>query len=145
MIFSWPLFLVTFILPGFDFRYGWSAVPTCLVILAYAVTLFGYYLFFLVMKENSYASRVIEVEKDQKVISSGPYAIVRHPMYVCMLIIYTAMPLALGSYWALLTVIPIPFLLAIRIWGEEKVLKKDLKGYTEYTKKVKFRLIPYIW
>lgn len=105
----------------------------------------GYLLFFLVLKENTYASRIIEVEKGQKVISTGPYAIIRHPMYVAVLMMYVLSPLALGSYWAVLAVLPLPVLVIFRIKSEEKILRDILPGYREYTQKVKYRLIPYIW
>lgn len=105
----------------------------------------GYLLFFLVLKENTYASRIIEVEKGQKVISTGPYAIIRHPMYVAVLMMYVLSPLALGSYWAVLAVLPLPVLVIFRIKSEEKILRDKLPGYREYTQKVKYRLIPYIW
>ena len=105
----------------------------------------GYLLFFLVLKENTYASRIIEVEKGQKVISTGSYAIIRHPMYIAVLMIYVLSPLALGSYWAVLAVLPLPVLVIFRIKSEEKILRDKLPGYREYTQKVKYRLIPYIW
>ena len=105
----------------------------------------GYLLFFFVLKENSYASRIIEVENDQIVISTGPYAIIRHPMYLAVLLIYVFSPLALGSYWAMLAIFPLPILIVFRIINEEKVLMKELPGYKVYTQKVKYRLIPFIW
>lgn len=97
------------------------------------------------LKENTYASRIIEVEKGQKVISTGPYAIIRHPMYVAVLTMYILSPLALGSYWAVLAILPLPVLIILRIKNEEKILIDKLPGYREYTQKVKYRLIPYIW
>ncbi len=139
------LFSFTFLIPGFDFRYGWSAVPVVIVILADAIFLAGYYLFFLTLKENSYASRIIEVAKEQKVIATGPYALVRHPMYSAILLIVGVTPLCLGSYWGLLGVIPVILILALRILNEEKVLAKDLPGYKEYLQKTKYRLMPGIW
>lgn len=143
--FSWIFFLAIFIVPGLDFKYGWSEVPLPVIFISEFLVALGYFFFFLVLKENSYASRVIEVEKNQKVISTGPYSTVRHPMYTSIIIIYLATPTALGSYWALLTLIPIPIILVIRILNEEKVLKKELMGYKEYTEKVKYRLFPHIW
>ncbi len=138
-------FLAGMVVPGFDFRYGWSNVPAWLVIAANALVLGGYILIFFVFKENSYASRIITVEKGQKVISTGPYAVVRHPMYVGAVIMYAAMPIALGSYWALIFYLPIIPILVFRILNEEKVLSRDLEGYKEYCKKVKYRMIPGIW
>ncbi|MGD8342865.1 MAG: isoprenylcysteine carboxylmethyltransferase family protein [Desulfobacterales bacterium] len=137
--------LFTFLLPGFDRRFDWSHVPVRVVILADMVVLLGYGFVFLVLRENSYASRVIEVEKDQKVISSGPYAIVRHPMYLGVALMFLFTPLALGSYWALIPAVLMIFVLVPRIFNEEKVLQRDLEGYREYMQKVRYRLIPGIW
>ena len=142
---SYPVFLLAFILPGLDHRFGWSNVSPAVVILALFCYFVGYILFFLVLRANSYASRVIEVAVDQKVISTGPYAIVRHPMYLSMLMIYLFSPLALGSYWAMIpALLVIPVLIA-RILNEEKVLIKELPGYEEYTHKVRSRLFPKGW
>lgn len=138
-------FLFTFLLPGFDQRFGWSHVPVIMVIIADVVVLLGYGFVFLVLRENSYASRVIEVEKDQKVISSGPYAMVRHPMYLGVAVMFLFTPLALGSYWALIPSLLMIFFLIPRIFNEEKVLERDLDGYREYMQKVRYRLIPGIW
>lgn len=138
-------FLAVFLIPGFDFRYGWSSVPFTVVIIADAIFVFGYYLFFLTLKENSYASRIIEVDKKQKVISTGLYAIVRHPMYLSMLLILGITPLCLGSYWGLFDLIPVILVLILRILNEEKVLFKNLPGYKNYLLKVKYRLIPGLW
>jgi protein-S-isoprenylcysteine O-methyltransferase Ste14 len=143
--FSYLWFILTFLLPGFDYRLGWSHVPTAVVIAADALVFLGYYLFILVMKENTYASRVVEVEPGQKLISSGPYALVRHPMYLAVVVMYAFTPLALGSYWALipdLLIIPVLF---GRIRNEEKVLGRELSGYTEYMQQTRFRLFPGVW
>lgn len=138
-------FIFIFLIPGFDQRFGWSRVPVIMVIIADIVVLLGYGFVFLVLRENSYASRIIEVEKDQKVISSGPYAMVRHPMYVGVAMMFLFTPLALGSYWALIPSILMIFVLVPRIFNEEKVLERDLVGYREYMQKVRYRLIPGIW
>jgi len=138
-------FLGTYSLPGFDFRYGWSDVPLWVIILADIIIVLGYLIFFRVLKENAYASRIIEVEKEQEVISTGPYALVRHPMYVGVLIMYTFCPLALGSYWAVIPTVLLFIMIVFRIKNEEKVLSRDLKGYTEYMQKVKYRLVPGVW
>ncbi len=138
-------FFIGFLIPGLDYRFGWSNVPPALSIISCVIIFLSYLGVFYVMKANSYASRVIEVEKDQKVISNGPYAIVRHPMYTAMLLMFLFMPTALGSYWALIPFLPLIPIIVLRIFNEEKVLSKDLKGYTAYLKKVKFRLIPGIW
>ncbi len=139
------VFLTAFIIPGFDYRFEWSEVPFVVIIIADLFIFIGYLLFFLVLKENTHASRIIEVGKGQKVISTGPYAIIRHPMYVAVLMMYILSPLALGSYWAVLAVLPLPVLIILRIKNEEKILIDKLSGYREYTQKVKYRLIPYIW
>ena len=138
-------YLGAFFLPGFDFRFGWSQVPVSLVILAEVFVFAGYMYVFSVFRENQYASRVVEVEEEQKVISTGPYALVRHPMYLGMLVMFLFTPIALGSYWAL---IPAAFILPttfFRIVNEEKVLERELNGYKDYKAKVKSRLIPGIW
>jgi len=137
--------LVIFILPGFDFRYGWSNVPVWLCIAADVVVLASYILYILVMKTNTYASRVIEVEQGQQVITSGPYALVRHPMYLSMLLMMTASPLALGSYWAALPSFLFILLLAARAKNEEELLQKELAGYSEYMQKTRYRLFPGVW
>jgi protein-S-isoprenylcysteine O-methyltransferase Ste14 len=138
-------FLAAFLVPGLDYRFGWSFVPVAVIIAADVVVFCGYIFFFLVLRENSYASRVVEVEKEQKVISTGPYAYIRHPLYSAVLLIYLFSPLALGSFWALIAMIPLPFVLILRIKNEESLLKKELAGYEEYTGKVRYRLIPGIW
>lgn len=142
---SFLFFLPAFIIPGFDIRFGWSKVPWMLVVIADFMVMSGYLMFALVLKTNSYASRIIEVEKDQKVITTGLYAFVRHPMYLSVIILYAASPLALGSYWAMLPVVLLIPLLAARIRGEEKLLLENLEGYKEYTMKTKYRLLPGIW
>jgi protein-S-isoprenylcysteine O-methyltransferase Ste14 len=139
------IFLLGFIIPGFDKRFGWSNVPFIIVIIADIVILLGYLLIFFVFKQNSYASRIIEVEKDQKIISSGLYGFVRHPMYIGVIIMFVPTPIALGSYWGLIPIATIPLALIFRIINEEKVLCKDLPGYKDYCQKTKYRLIPYIW
>jgi len=105
------IFLIAFIIPGFDHRFEWSEVPFIVIIIADLFIFIGYLLFFLVLKENTYASRIIEVEKDQRVISTGLYAIVRHPMYVAVIMMYVLSPLALGSFWAVVAVLPLPVLI----------------------------------
>lgn len=147
----WIILLLTiiviteFLLPGFDQRWGWSQIPAGIVIAADILAAGAYYLYFLVIRENSYASRVIEVEQGQKVISSGPYAVIRHPMYTSMILLFLVIPIALGSYWALIpAVLCVPLYIA-RILDEEKMLIRDLPGYAEYMQKVKHRLLPGIW
>lgn len=138
-------FFAAFVLPGFDYRFGWSDVSGYIIILADIVILIGYFIFALVLRENSFASRIIEVEEDQKVISTGPYSIVRHPMYSGVLIMYLLSPVALASYWAVIPASLLLPLIIFRVINEEKVLIHELKGYKEYKQKVKYRIIPGIW
>ena len=137
--------ILAFLLPGFDKRFGWSNVPVWLVILADILMLLGYGITIWVFMENQYASRIVEVEEEQQVISTGPYAIVRHPMYVGALIMYIFSPLALGSYWSMIPALFIIPVLAYRAYDEEKVLIRGLPGYEEYKQKTRYRLIPGIW
>ncbi len=140
---SW--FLVSFAVPGFDYRFGWSEVPVWLVVVSVVVMISGYILFIAAMVQNRYASRVIELQPDQRVIETGLYSVVRHPMYAGAVIMYTACPLVLGSYYAMIPTLLLPPLLMYRIWNEEKFLLAGLAGYAEYAKRVRFRLIPYVW
>jgi protein-S-isoprenylcysteine O-methyltransferase Ste14 len=142
---SYIPFLISFLLPGFDNRFGWSNVPAVVVVISDISVLISYGIFFLVLKENPYASRIVEVEPEQKVITSGPYAKVRHPMYSVVLLMYILSPLALGSYWAIIPMILIIPVIVARILNEEKVLARDLDGYKEYMQKTRSRLFPGIW
>jgi len=138
-------YLLAFLLPGFDQRFGWSQVPFFVVIIAEILVVLGYGIVLMVYRENRFAARVVEVEQGQKVIDSGPYAHVRHPMYVGALLMLISTPLALASYWAMIpTIFMIPVIVA-RILNEESVLTRDLKGYTDYMHKTRYRLIPGIW
>jgi len=143
--FAYIFFFIGFIIPGLDYRYHWSNVPVLLVVAANAMVLSGYIFVFFVLRENSYASRIIEVEKDQKVITTGPYAIVRHPMYSGVLLMLLFTPLALGSYWALIFFLPLLPLIVLRLLNEEEVLLRELLGYKEYCRKTRYRLFPFIW
>jgi len=145
IVISSVIFFSGFLIPGFDHRFGWSGVPVFIVIIADFVVLLGYLFIFFVFKQNSYASRIIEVSEGQQVISTGLYRIVRHPMYLGVLIMYMPTPVALGSYWALIPFAFLPVFLVFRILNEEKVLSEKLPGYKEYCLKTRFRLIPYIW
>jgi protein-S-isoprenylcysteine O-methyltransferase Ste14 len=130
---------------GLDHRFGWSAVPIAFVVLGNALVVIGLSTAELVVIQNNYAAATITVEKDQPVVSTGLYGLVRHPMYVGALIMMVGMPLALASYWALLTIIPGVLVFAARITDEEKALRQDLDGYEEYTGKVHYRLVPGVW
>jgi protein-S-isoprenylcysteine O-methyltransferase Ste14 len=139
------VFTLAFLIPGFDRRFGWSAVPMEYSLIAEAVFLLGYLIVFLSFRENSYAGRTVEVVRGQKVISSGPYSIIRHPMYLGSIILYLATPIALGSYMAIpgfLLVVPI---MVFRIISEEEFLKANLQGYGPYLRQVKYRLVPFVW
>src|SRR5665811_2187259 len=144
-IFGIIIFLIGFIMCGLDYRYHWSNVPVYLVIAANAIVLSGYIFVFLVLRENSYASQIIEVEKGQKVITTGPYAIVRHPMYLGVLVMYLFTPLALGSYRAIVFFLPLIPLLVSRLLNEEEKLLRELPGYKEYCQKTRYHLIPFIY
>lgn len=137
--------LLAFILPGLDFRFGWSNVPLAVVVVADVIVLLGYGLFLLVMRENRYASRIVEVETGQEVIASGPYRWVRHPMYLAAIVMYLASPLALGSYWAVLPALLLPVVLAARVRDEEQMLAAELPGYPAYMERTRFRLVPGVW
>lgn len=139
------LFSVGFLVPGFDFRFGWSHVPLWLIILANVIVLLSYYLVFLSFKENEFGGRTVEIFSGQRVIDTGPYAIIRHPMYAGMIPLYLAIPLALGSYWAILFMVPVCISMIYRLLNEEKILSRELPGYKEYCEKVHYHLIPYIW
>ncbi|MBP1761635.1 MAG: Isoprenylcysteine carboxyl methyltransferase [Firmicutes bacterium] len=139
------LAMLTYVVPGFDFRFHWSAVPVWLVIVANIMVFLGYVLIIAVFRENSYASTVIQVEEEQQVISTGLYAMVRHPMYLGLLIMELFTPLALGSYWALIFAILFIPTNVSRIKKEEAVLLHGLPSYKEYLLKTRYRLIPFIW
>ena len=140
-----PVFMAAFIIPGLDKRFGWSDIPPEVIIATDVVILGGYFIIFMVFRQNSYASRIIEIDKEQKVITTGLYGIIRHPMYLGVLIMYLPTPLALGSYWGLIPMGLLPVALVFRILNEEKVLSENLEGYKDYCRKTKYRLIPYIW
>ena len=139
------LFIISFVVSGLDFRYGWSAMPMGVVWTATILFLVGYALYGEVMRENVWLSRNITVEQGQQVVSTGLYAIVRHPMYTSTIVMFLAMPLVLGSYWATLPMVLYIPIIAIRIKDEEQLLRSDLAGYSEYCDRVRWRLLPYIW
>ncbi|MBE6600244.1 MAG: isoprenylcysteine carboxylmethyltransferase family protein [Ruminococcaceae bacterium] len=139
------MFLSGFIVAGLDFRFNWLTLPRGVVIGAAIVFLVAYILYAEVLRENAYLSRTIEVQEGQKVIDTGLYGIVRHPMYSATLLLFLSMPLVLGSVYSFLIFLAYPFIIGKRIKGEEEFLEKELNGYREYKKKVKYRLVPFIW
>lgn len=139
------MFVGGFVTAGLDFRFGWSRLPLWAVIAATAVFLASYLLYAQVMRENAYLSRTVEVQEGQKVIDTGLYGIVRHPMYFATLFLFLSMPLILGSVYAFIIFLFYIFIIVKRIENEEAVLKKELLGYAEYTQRVRCRLIPFIW
>lgn len=139
------MFLAGFILAGLGYRFRWYVLPTGVVIGAAVVFLIAYILYAEVLRENTYLSRTIEVQKDQRVIDTGLYGVVRHPMYGVTLILFLSMPIVLGSVYSFLIFLAYPFIIAKRIKHEEAFLEQELDGYREYKQKVKYRLIPFIW
>ncbi len=139
------MFLAGFIVAGLGFRFNWYTLPKGVVTGASVVFLVAYILYAEVLRENTYLSRTIEVQENQKVIDTGLYGIVRHPMYSVTLLLFLSMPLVLGSIYSFLIFLAYPFIIAKRIKNEEEFLEKELDGYREYKQKVKYRLIPFIW
>lgn len=139
------MFLAGFVVSGLGVRFGWYILPRWATIAAGAVFLTAYALYAEVLRENTYLSRTIEVQEGQKVIDTGLYGIVRHPMYAVTLLLFLSMPLVLGSVYAFVIFLVYPFIIAKRIRGEEEFLEKELEGYKEYKQKVKYRMIPFIW
>jgi protein-S-isoprenylcysteine O-methyltransferase Ste14 len=138
-------FAAIMVLPAFDHRFGWSRVPIALVALGNVLVALGFWIVFRVFRENSFTSAVIQTYAEQRVIDTGPYAHVRHPMYAGALVLLIGIPLALGSYWGLLTLVPFVVVLVVRLLDEEKVLVKELSGYAEYRQRTRFRLVPWVW
>jgi len=145
MTFVYVIWLIAFLLPGIDHRFGWSRLPLYLMLVSQVVVFCGYLLTLWVVKVNRFAARTIQVEPGQKVVSTGPYGIVRHPMYlgVCATLLFT--PLALGSYFALPAFVLLIPLVVLRLLNEEKVLRQELPGYSEYCLNTRFRLVPFLW
>ena len=139
------IFLVGFVLAGLDFRFSLTDVPKALTITASVIFLLCYALYAEVMRENAYLSRTIEAQEGQKVVDTGLYSVVRHPMYAATVFMFLSVPLILGSWLAFIVFLFYPIVIAVRIVNEEKVLSEELSGYTEYKKKVKYRIIPFIW
>ena len=139
------VFMAGFVLAGLDFRFGWSDMPLPVVIAASVIFLIGYGLYAEVTRENAYLSRTVKVEEGQTVVSTGLYGIVRHPMYLASVLMFLSIPLVMGSWYALIPFAFYPVLMVVRILDEEKLLSAELSGYEEYKKKVKYRMIPFIW
>ena len=138
-------FFASIVLPALDYRYGWSPVPPQVSVLGAALILLSFLFMFWVIRVNSFAASNIRVEQDQRVIDTGPYAYVRHPMYAAALWLFVGVPLALGSWWSLGLIVVVMPVLAWRLLDEEKILRRDLPGYTDYMRRVRFRLIPFVW
>lgn len=139
------MFLVGFIVAGLGYRFNWFMLPKIAVIIGAVIFLIAYILYAEVLRENTYLSRTVEVVENQKVISTGLYSVVRHPMYSVTLLLFLSMPIVLGSIYSFLIFLLYPFIIVKRIKGEEELLEKELDGYSEYKHKVKYRLIPFVW
>lgn len=139
------MFLAGFVVAGLDFRFGWCTLPRTAVIIGAVLFLASYVLYAEVLRENTYLSRTIKVQEDQKVIDTGLYGIVRHPMYSATLLLFLSIPIVLGSVFSFIIFLAYPFIIAKRIKNEEAFLEKELAGYAEYKAKVKYRLIPFVW
>lgn len=139
------MFLLGFIVAGLGYRFGWYILPWWCSLIFAVIFLLSYVMYAEVLRENTYLSRTIEVQANQKVINTGLYGVVRHPMYSATVVMFLAMPLVLGSVFSFIVFLAYPFIIAYRIKGEEKFLEKELAGYSEYKQKVKYRLIPFIW
>lgn len=145
LAFSGLMFIAGFVVAGLDHRFGWSRMPLWVVIAASAVFLLAYGLYAEVLRENAYLSRTVKVEAGQTVVDTGLYGLVRHPMYMATLLLFLAMPLVLGSWYALIAFAFYPAIIIVRLRDEEALLTRELAGYAEYKKKVKYRIIPFIW
>lgn len=139
------MFIIGFVMAGLNFRFQWIILHDCISWFAAVIFLFSYFLYAEVLRENTYLSRTIEVQKGQKVIDTGLYGIVRHPMYSVTIILFLSMPLVLGSIISFIVFLTYPVIVAKRIKNEEMILEMELKGYTEYKKRVKYKIIPFVW
>ncbi len=139
------LFIAGFVVAGLDFRYCWSKMPLWCVITASVVLLISYALYTEVMRENAYLSRTVEVQKNQKIVDTGLYGIVRHPMYSVTLWLFLSIPIVLGSWWSLICFLPYIAVIVVRIYNEENVLEAGLECYGEYKKRVRYRILPFVW
>ena len=145
LVLSGIMFIIGFILAGLNFKYSWIILPNIIIIISSIIFIISYILYAEVLRENMFLSRTIEVQKEQKVIDTGLYGVVRHPMYLVTIFLFLSMPLILGSIISFLIFLMYPFIIIKRIKNEEKVLENNLKGYKEYKEKVKYKLIPFIW
>ena len=145
ILLSGLMFLLGFVLAGLNYRFKWITIPTIVVIISSCLFIISYILYAEVLRENTFLARTIKVQENKKVVDTGLYGIVRHPMYSITLVLFLTMPLILGSLISFIIFLAYPFIIVKRILNEEKVLEKDLKGYKEYKKKVKYRLIPFVW
>ena len=145
LLFSGLMFLSGFIIAGLNYRYKWIEIPNIVVIISSILFIISYILYAELLRENTYLSRTIEVQENQKVIDTGLYGIVRHPMYAVTILLFLTMPLVLGSIISFIIFLIYPIIINKRIKNEEKVLEKDLQGYIEYKKKVKYKVIPFVW
>ena len=145
ILISGIMFLLAFILAGLNFRFGWFKLPTIVIIIASIVFLLAYIMYAEVLRENEYLSRTVEVSENQKVVDSGLYGIVRHPMYTSTIFLFLSMPLVLDSIFSFIVMLVYPIIIIFRIRNEEKVLENELVGYKEYKEKIKYKLIPYLW
>ena len=143
--FSGLMFIVGFVVAGLDFRFGWSKMPLWVIITASVLFLLAYVLYAEVMRENAYLSRTVKVEEGQTVVDTGLYGIVRHPMYAVTILLFLMIPIVLGSWYALLAFAFYPVIIVVRLRAEEELLTRKLPGYAAYKKKVKYRLLPFIW
>lgn len=145
LAFSGLMFIAGFVVAGLDYRFGWSTIPVWVVIAASALFLVAYALYAEVMRENAYLSRTIKVEEGQKVVDTGLYGIVRHPMYMATILLFLMIPLVLGSWYALIIFAFYPAIIIVRLKDEENLLTRELPGYEAYKQKVKYRILPFIW
>ena len=143
--FSGLIFLAGFVIAGLDYRFGWSVMPLPVTVSASVLFVIAYILYAEVMRENAYLSRTIQVQEGQKVVDTGLYGIVRHPMYSATILLFGMIPLVLGSWYSLIPFVFYPVIISVRLLDEEKLLSEELAGYSEYKQKVKYRLIPFIW
>ena len=145
LLVSGLMFISAFVIAGLNFRFNWSELPQIIVIISCIVFLIAYIMYGEVLRENKYLARTVGVQDNQKVIDSGLYGIVRHPMYTSTILLFLTIPLILGSIYSFVICLIYPVILSFRIRNEEKVLEKELKGYKEYKQKVKYKILPFIW